>query len=198
MVAPILTVAQAKNAINIKASQPALAAADLDWLNWARNALGPTLETVVAPIERRTETRVVHGGRGVLLLPWPVVSVGTVTSASLTTWTVAADQLEAGVLHRADTTGGWPDEPITVTVTVGYFVPGANPDVDAPVVPLQASTFLAACELLRFWWQQGRQGPGFGGQPGSPGFVPQGFLIPERVISLLRAPDSPQALPGFA
>lgn len=192
---PILTIEQAKNAIGLKAVQ-APTADDLAWLDACREALGSILEQHTAPIERRQEIVLIRGGFSSLALPWPVVTVDTVTSATLTTWTVAAASLRAGLLRRTDT-GLWPDEEITVTVTVGYFVPGADPDVDAPVVPLKPSTYLAACELMRFLWQQGRQGPGFAGI-GQPGVAPQGFLVPARVKELLRSPDAPRALPGLA
>lgn len=193
---PILTEPQAKVAIGV-APDKALSAGDDQWLTGARNALGPVLEQEIAPIERRTVTLTIRGGRGSLVFPWPVESVTTLTGATLTTWTAHPELYRFGIVRRLDETW-WPDELITAAVVVGYFVPGADPDVDDPVVPLKPSTFFAACELLRFWWQQGRQGPGgFAAQSG--GFtVPQGFLIPERVKSLLNSPDAAPALPGIA
>ena len=61
---------------------------------------------------------------------------------------------------------------------------------------IPANVKLAARELVRFWWQQGRQAniPAFGEAPDTSS-VPMGFAVPKRVYELL---EPNKRLAGFA
>lgn len=162
-----------------------LAGEDQQWLTDAIEALTPVIEQHTGPILMRPETVVVDGGLGALTLPWPIHTLVSVSvdgeTVPTTGYTVVSS---AGVIIRSSGLG-WPTgKTIVVEAIVGREEVPAN-------------VKMAARELIRFWWQQGRQGgAAFGASDQGDFAVPQGFLMPNRVISLLAA--GPKAAPGFA
>lgn len=149
----------------------------------------PILEDQVGPIELRDETIVLDGGRTAILLPWrPFRVTAVVEYGSL----LGTDQYvvveDAGLIYRGTRNAprAWREgsQMVQVTAEVGNGVIGPN-------------IKFAAMELIRHWWQVGRQGPGMDGQGMGEFVVPQGFLLPNRVVQLCK-PAVENAMPGFA
>ena len=120
-----------------------------------------------------------------VVIPVRFSDVVSVVESGVEITDFVADLL-AGTITAGET-GGVRDfeygfQNIVVTVTVGGEVP--------------ANVKLAARELVRFWWQQGRQAniPAFGEAPES-GMVPMGFAVPKRVHELL---EPNKRIAGFA
>lgn len=150
-------------------------------------AATPVIENITGPIVERNVTYTVDGGRGAIVLPTPFSALVSIVESGVTVTDTVADGA-AGVIHAGTTVGArcfaGGRQNVTVTVKVGVaYVP--------------ANVALAARELIRFWWQQGRQGnrPQFGNEGTYEPDVPSGFAVPRRVIELLQANSR---LPGFA
>jgi hypothetical protein len=149
-------------------------------------AATPVIENITGPLLEKQRTFAFDGGVEKIVLPVPFSSVVSVTENGATVTDYVADP-DKGIITAGTTLAPDVFEPgvdnIVVVVNVG-----------SATVP--ANVKLAARELVRFWWQQGRQAniPAFGEAPES-GSVPMGFAVPKRVYELLE-PDT--RLAGFA
>lgn len=149
-------------------------------------AATPVIENITGPVLVKQLVFAFDGGRESVVLPVPFSSVVSVTEngAAVTDYVADADK---GIITAGTTTAPDIFEPgidnIVVTVSVG----------SATIPP---NVKLAARELVRFWWQQGRQAniPAFGEAPDS-GSVPMGFAVPKRVYELL---EPNKRVAGFA
>lgn len=151
------------------------------------SAATPVIENVTGPMYARSVTYVVDGGRGSLVLPVRFNAVTSVVESGVTVTDYVADGA-AGVIYGGTTAGGRAFRDgirnVTVTVTVGY----------ATIPP---HVQIAARELVRHWWQQGRQGnrPGFGNEP-TVDIGGVSFGVPTRRLEELLGSSPSQ--PGFA
>jgi hypothetical protein len=140
------------------------------------SAATPVIEQMTGPMVRRPETVTFDGGRTALVLPWAFHSVAEVLEddVAITDFTASPT---AGIIYAGEQSAlrsfAAGDRNITVTVLVGQ--------TDIP-----ENIKLATRELVRFWWQQGRQGnrPSFGNEPDTAPDVPSGFAVPRRVTEL--------------
>lgn len=149
-------------------------------------AATPVIENIVGPLIARSRVFTFDGGSSTVVVPVRFVSVTSIVESGVAITDFVAD-VQAGTI-TAGTTDGVRDfaygyQNVVVTVSVG-----------AATVP--ANVKLAAREIVRFWWQQGRQAniPAFGDAPES-GVTPMGFAVPKRVIELL---EPNKRIAGFA
>ena len=168
-------------------------------LGWATNDTGndtdleryieaatPVIENITGPLVQRTEVFYLDGGREAIVLPTRFTSVTSITQNGVAYTSYVADP-DSGVITAGTSTAPDIFEPgirnIVVTVVTGAATYPAN-------------VKLATRELVRFWWQQGRQAniPAFGEAPES-GMVPMGFAVPKRVYELL---EPNKRVAGFA
>ncbi|WP_353809154.1 hypothetical protein [Agromyces sp. SYSU T00194] len=146
------------------------------------DAATPVIEDIVGPLEADTIVYERDGGKTGIQLPTAIASVDEVLEDDVEIADYFASK-SAGIIYAGTRTNRRQFSPgtrnIQATVTVGRTVP---PNVK-----------LATRELVRFWWQQGRQGnnrPSLGVEsPGEPMVnTPSGFAVPRRVWELCR-PD---------
>lgn len=149
-------------------------------------AATPVIEKITGPILLGSRTYTCDGGRAAVVLPYRFNSVTSVTeSGTLTTDYHAAPS--QGIVYAGTTTAGrtFADGVgnIVVVVAVGNIAVPEN-------------VALAARELVRHWWQLGRQGnrPQFGNDGALE--VANGFGVPTRRVMELCAPNAD--LGGFA
>lgn len=179
----LITLAEARSSLGWAASDTAN---DSDLERYVEAAT-PVIENITGPLVARTETFKFDGGFRAVVLPVRFATVTSVVESGVTVTDYVAEP-DAGLIAAGTTTSPREFESghqnIVVTVTTG-----------AATVP--ANVKLAARELVRHWWQQGRQGnrPGFGNDMPADGGVPMGFAVPKRVLELLE--PSPR-LAGFA
>jgi len=153
-------------------------------------AATPVIENITGPVLVKSQTYRFDGGTESVVLPVPFTSVTSVTVSGTATTAYVADA-GAGIITAGTTTApsvfDWGVQNVVVVVSVGYA------DDASEVAPNVA---LATRELVRFWWQQGRQAniPAFGEAPDS-GSVPMGFAVPKRVYELL---EPNKRVAGFA
>ena len=154
-------------------------------------AATPVIENIVGPVLQRTQTSLFDGGRNAIRLPWPVTQIVAV----LADGTALAEYVglpDAGVIY-ADGAGGCfasGSRNIAVTFIVGV----ATLDQSGTPQGVPPHVKLATRELVRHWWQIGRQashGYAAGGDPDDGGGL-TGFAVPRRVTELLK----PSALIG--
>lgn len=149
-------------------------------------AATPVIENITGPLIQRTEVFYLDGGREAIVLPTRFTSVTSITQNGVAYTSFVADP-DSGVITAGTSTTPDLFEPgvrnIVVTVVTG-----------STTIPKNVQ--LAARELVRFWWQQGRQAniPAFGEAPES-GTVPMGFAVPKRVYELL---EPNKRVAGFA
>ena len=158
---------------------------DADLENYIEAAT-PVIENITGPLIQRSRVFTFDGGSSTVVVPVRFASVTSVVESGVTITDFVTD-LQAATI-TAGTTDGVRDfaygyQNVVVTVSVG-----------AATVP--ANVQLAARELVRFWWQQGRQAniPAFGDAPES-GVTPMGFAVPKRVMELL---EPNKRVAGFA
>jgi len=124
----------------------------------------------------RSQTYSLNGGSSAVLLGAPFNTITSVVQSGVTTTNFVADG-PAGIIYAGSNSspGTFPAglRNIVVTVTVG-----------AATIP--PNIVLATRELVRHWWQLGRQGnrPAFGNEGVADVSVPSGFAVPRRVIEL--------------
>ena len=148
-------------------------------------AATPVIENITGPLVARSRVFTFDGGESTLVVPVRFTSVTSVVESGVTVTDFVAEP-SAGLITAGTTEGTrtWTSGLQNVVVTVA---------VGSATIP--ANVKLAARELVRFWWQQGRQAntPAFGDAPESG--VPMGFAVPRRVIELL---ESSPRVAGFA
>ena len=149
-------------------------------------AATPVIENITGPLIQRTEVFYMDGGREAIVLPKRFTSVTSITQNGVAYTSYVADP-GSGVITAGTSTSPDVFEPgvrnVVVTVVTG-----------SATIP--SNVQLAARELVRFWWQQGRQAniPAFGEAPES-GVTPMGFAVPKRVMELL---EPNKRIAGFA
>jgi hypothetical protein len=156
----------------------AAASADEDDLSDYISAATPVIEDITGPMFVRDETRTRNGGKPAIAMPFPFTAVVSLTEngAPVTDFSPnpAAGLIYAGTASTPRTFQRG-NANIQATVTVGSD-------------PIPPNVVLATRELVRFWWQQGRQGnrPAFGDQSTDTVQTPSGFAVPRRVLELCR------------
>lgn len=150
------------------------------------SAATPVIEDITGPMYAESRTVYFDGGTAAVSLPFRFNAVTTVTVSGTATTNYVAN-VRAGVIYAggstSPTTFEYGTQNVVVVVTVGYAT--IPPNIE-----------LAARELVRHWWQIGRQGvrPDVQGAPDAAP-VAQGFAVPRRVTELC-APHA--RLAGFA
>jgi hypothetical protein len=185
----IIGLDDARAALNMQDSKTT--AAQLDDLRLYIAAATPVIEDIVGPVIPGTFTQTTDGGGWAIPLfnrPTEIVSV-TELGAPLDPSAYFLDS-EAGILYA-----GRPQA--TRRFMPGYQSVVVEYKAGAPAVP--PNIRLATRELVRHWWQLGKQGTG-GGRGGSfdqtaPEWTPSGFAVPKRVIELCGKKNAPG---GFA
>ena len=183
----IISLDDAKNALNMVANTTAAA---LDDLRLYIAAATPIIEDIVGPIVPGTFTQTDDGGKWAIPLfnkPTSIVSV-TELGTALDPTAYFTDYA-AGIIYA-----GRPQA--TRRFMPGYQAVVITYKAGAQIVP--PNVRLAARELLRHWWQLGKQG--HGGNAANFGssaevFTPSGFAVPRRVIELCGKANGPG---GFA
>lgn len=151
-------------------------------------AATPVIENIVGPVLPASKTVAFDGGGTSIILPDKAFSITSVVEngTTLTTGSYFFDPISSVVY------GGTPIYPrvfypgklaIQITYAVGYS-------------PVPQVLQLAARELVRFWWQQGKAAnrPAYGDAVEAA--PPQGFAVPKRVIELCTPFIGPEV--GFA
>lgn len=136
-------------------------------------AATPVIEDITGPMLRREVTVALDGGRPSVLLPWPVNSVVSVTVGGVAS-TDHTVSLASGIIYAGSSFAAG----VSNVVVVASIGPATIPP----------NVKLATRELVRFWWQQGRQGnrPAFGNDGADSVDVPSGFAVPRRVVELCK------------
>ncbi|MHA7275363.1 hypothetical protein ACX80O_02350 [Arthrobacter sp. Hz1] len=176
----IISLDEARSSLNWPPNAPAK---DVEDLRLYIAAATPVIEDIVGPVVAGTRTHVFSSaGPAVLpVVPSVILSV-TVNGEPFTSY--HAD-LSAGIVYAGSTYYPqiFPAGEVIITYSFG-----------TPVIP--PNIRLATRELIRHWWQIGKQATGGGRQePSAEGFTPSGFAVPRRVIELC-APH--ELLGGFA
>lgn len=139
-------------------------------------AATPIIENIVGPVLPTSKTVSFDGGTEAIVLPDVATSVTTVieNGVTLTTTDWMFDPV-GSVLWRGTSTHpkcfGTGRLGIQVTYATGYTT-----------IPLALQ--LAARELVRFWWQQGKAAVRPAYSDALEATPPQGFAVPKRVIEL--------------
>ena len=153
-------------------------------------AATPIIENITGPVLVKSATFTLDGGEPSVVLPVRFTTLTSVVEDGVTVTDVFSEA-SAGIVRAGTALAprrfAYGTQNIVVTVSVGYAASEAT---------VKPNVKLAARELVRFMWQQGRQAniPAFGEGPES-GSVPMGFLVPKRVQELL---EPSRRLPGFA
>jgi len=182
----LITLDEAKRSI-YNSSTITPSAADVADIEDLISAATPVIESLTGPMYVRNETFYLDGGGAAVLLPVRFTSIVSIEEDDIS---IASDVrpigsqgiIYAGTLAapRLFTSGV---ANIEVTVSVG-----------SATIPENVQQ--ATRELVKFWWQQGRQGsrPAFGDEVIAEQ-TPQGFGVPRKVMHLC-APSA--GLAGFA
>lgn len=144
-------------------------------------AATPVIEEITGPLLPKQVTYERDGGKSAILLPHSFTSVVSVLEddVALSTTDYVARR-DSGIIHA----GGkkFPRRFVAGRMNIVATVTIGSSD------PIPPNVKLAARELVRFWWQQGRQGnrPQLGAAPDTTPEVSSGFAVPRRVTELLR------------
>lgn len=150
------------------------------------SAATPVIEAITGPIYAESRTMTFDGGSHTIVLPFRFNTVTSVTVDGVA-YSTFVSEAHAGIIHAGTTSSDDTFDPgtqnVVVVVTVG----------SATVPP---NVVLAARELVRHWWQQGRQGtrPTFGDTSSESPAVSLG--VPTRRLAELLAGS--ESVPGFA
>ena len=149
-------------------------------------AATPVIENITGPLIARSQTVVRSGGEESIVLPFRFNAVTSVVESGTTITDYFADTL-AGIIYagttvaQRDFVGG--KNNITAVVTVGSATIPANVE-------------LAARELVRHWWQIGRQANRPGTAPVDTTNPAITFGVPTRRLEEILAAN--QRVAGFA
>jgi len=179
----LITLAQARQSIYGNAYSTAPTTMDADIESYI-SAATPVIEEIAGPMYAESRTVTFDGGGHTLILPFRFNAVTSITVDGVAETSYVAEPT-VGLIHGG--TSALPDDfdsgtqNVVVVVTVGY----------ATIPP---NVVLATRELVRLWWQVGRNAnrPGTAEQDG-PGELPMGL---RKRVSELLAPSA--GLPGFA
>ena len=178
----IITLEQAKASLGI----PAATTTNDNDIERYIEAATPVIENITGPILADTRTFRIDGGTSAVLLGCRFNTVTSVTDGGEVVTDYVADP-DAGIIYSSSTFAAGVRN-VAVTVTVGL-------DLGSDGIP--ANVILATRELVRHWWQLGRQGnrPAFGNESMAEAVVPTGFAVPRRVIELC---EPNRRIEGFA
>jgi hypothetical protein len=167
----LISLEYAREGLNFKTAD---AVRDADLTSYVQAATA-VIESIVGPVAPVSRTRLFDGGGAAVVLPERASAVTSVTESGDATTDFVFDSfaniiyagVPAGSREFADGIGS-----VVVVYTVGYAT-----------VPQTLQ--LAARELVRHWWQQGKQAnrPAFG-EAAEPSGPPMGFAVPKRVVEL--------------
>lgn len=168
----LITLADAKASLGIPA---AVTTNDSDIERYIEAAT-PVIENITGPLLLAARVYVLDGGSGAVLVGSGFNTVTSVTESGVPITDFVADA-PSGIIYAGSAANprlfksGLRN--VVVVLSVG-----------ASVIP--PNVVLATRELVRHWWQQGRQGnrPAFGNEGVSEVNVPSGFAVPRRVIEL--------------
>lgn len=176
----LITLEYAREGLNIKSS---IAAQDADITTYVQAAT-PVIEGMIGPVLPASKVRSFDGGKTAVVLPDRANAVTSVAEggSAITDYVFDTDACviyagaPAGSRTFLDGVGA-----VVVSYTVGY--------ADVPL-----TIQLAARELVRHWWQNGKQAnrPAFGEEP-EPVNLPLG--VPTKRLAELLQPY--MDLPGF-
>ena len=139
-------------------------------------AATPVIENITGPLIEASKVFTVDGGGSAIVVGSRFNAVTSVVESGVAITNYVADGA-AGIVYSGTADGATTFAPglrnIVVTVTVG-----------SETIP--ENIILATRELVRHWWQLGRQGnrPSFGNEGIAEIDVPSGFAVPRRVIEL--------------
>ena len=168
----LITLADAKASLGI----PATTTTNDSDIERYIEAATPVIENITGPLLLSSRAYRLDGGGGAVLVGSGFNSVTSVTESGTPITDYVADTA-AGIIYA-----GSAASPRTFRPGIGSVVVVVS--VGAASIP--ANIILATRELVRHWWQQGRQGnrPAFGNEGVSEVSVPSGFAVPRRVIEL--------------
>lgn len=171
----LCTLSQARRSIFGKDNGPS--PADDDISDYIASAT-PIVEDVVGPVYQRTGAVSRDGGKPAVSTPWPFRSVVEVTESGTVTTDYTPDE-SAGILYAGtdDALRRWRPGHANIRIACQIGMDATPPNVVS-----------ATRALVRFWYQQERQGgrPAYGDQSVDMVQTPQGFAMPRRVLQLLR------------
>ena len=175
----LVSVEDMKNGLNVR---DRMTADDVQDLRLYIAAATPVIEDIVGPMLLQSRELTTQGGKPSILIP--TTSAAAVMSVTVNGEAWGLDQwwTEHGVLYPA-LSGIFPPGVVVVDYTVGAGLIAPN-------------IRLGTRELIRHWWQIGKQAVGGPRQEmTAEAFTPSGFAVPRRVIELC-APD--EKIGGFA
>jgi len=178
----LITLEYAREGVNWAASVGTTNDADLTTYVQAAT---PVIESIVGPVLVVSRTRSFAGGGSAVVLPERAATVTSVTEDGTATTDYVFDPV-ANIVYAGNPAGSRTFAAGVLAVTVGYT---------AGYATVPKTLQLAARELVRHWWQQGKQAnrPAFG-EPAEPVGPPMGFAVPKRVMELCQPYVS---VPGF-
>lgn len=139
----LTTLANVKLSLNIASG---ITTYDTDLERYVEAAT-PVIEAITGPILTATAVGTFSGGRSRIVFPSAFATVTSIVESGVTITDYVADGA-AGIIYAGTTAGSRAFksgvENVTVTVTIGSATVPSNVE-------------LAARELVRHWWQQGRQ-----------------------------------------
>lgn len=180
----LITLEYAREGLNWKTAVGTDPAADADLTTYVQAAT-PVIESLVGPVLEVTRTRRFAGGTSAVVLPEVAVSIVEVSEDGTPTTDYVFDS-DANIVYAGDPAGSRTFTDGVLAVTVEY-------SAGFSVVP--ETLQLAARELVRHWWQQGKQSnrPSFD-EAAEPTQAPMGFAVPRRVVELCQPYVN---VPGF-
>lgn len=153
-------------------------------------AATPVIEDIVGTVVTKTVVQKADGGHGSVTLWETPVSITSVTENGTATTDYWLDE-QAGILYGGSQTSARTFPPGRGAIVITYTA-GTN------VIPQNVR--LGTRELVRHWWQIGKQGGGRAAPVNTTAhmdvWTPSGFAVPRRVMELCQ--PSRHMLGGFA
>lgn len=179
----LITLAQARSAIYADAEPTAPTTSDSVIEFYVEAATNP-IENLTGPLIARTVTRTFDGGDNAIVLPSPFNAITAITVDGVAFTNYATDA-RRGIVYAGSDGNAFFDYG-TQNVSITYTVGGAT-------IPKNAQ--MMARELVRHWWQNGRQGnrPAYGEPTDNPAVA---FGVPTR--RLMELMGDTQRVAGFA
>lgn len=167
----LITLEYAREGLNFKTADTTR---DADLTTYVQAAT-PVIESLVGPVLEVTRTKRFPGGGTAVVLPEVAATVVEVSEDGTVTTDFVFDS-DSSIVYAGDPAG-------SRTFTDGVLAVSVEYTAGFAVVP--ETLQLAARELVRHWWQQGKQSnrPAFD-EGAEFGQTPQGFAVPRRVVEL--------------
>ena len=181
IVGGLITLEYAREGLNFKTADTPR---DADLTTYVQAAT-PVIESIVGPVLAVAKTRSFAGGCSSVLLPSRATAITSVTELGVATTDYVFDPV-ANIVYAGNPAGSRSFASGVLAVTVVY---------SAGYATIPQTLQLAARELVRHWWQQGKQSnrPAFD-EPAEPFGPPMGFAVPKRVVELCQPYVT---VPGF-